>query len=209
MVEPGKHATVALLTVTVEEFDVVRRVFGLNVELVGTRYAVEDARATRVHPVVLCRAAGQTNVLSGELTSKVIEDFRPNYLLLIGTAGGHSGRDNLKLGDVVVADYIDYSGYWKLKDGRFLERRNACDHPSLNLRENFAEALRRNPQDWLSELHTVSPDGRLPAVLTGAVVAGDILLGDSENVEQRRIAGAIKGADYVVIWRKLEKVGRR
>jgi nucleoside phosphorylase len=183
----GQHANVALLTTTIEEFDVVRRVFSLNQELVGTPYAVETIKRNGDYPIVLRRAAGQTNVLSSELTSEVLEDFRPNYLLLIGTAGGHSGRDDLKLGDVVVADYIDYSGYWKLKDGQYFERKNACDHPSLHLREKFAEALRRSPQDWLSELKTVSPDGKVPAVLTGALVAGDMLLGDSDNAEQRRI----------------------
>jgi hypothetical protein len=88
---------------------------------------------------------------------------------------------------VVVADYIDYSGYWKLKDGVFYERRNACDHPSFHLRENFAEALRRSPTDWQNRLTSRNPDGTLPRVLSGAVVAGELLLGDSENAEQQRI----------------------
>lgn len=181
------HATVAILTITIEEFEGVRAVFDLNQELVGSAYAVRELNRSNYHPIVLRRAVGQTNVLSAQITARILEDFRPSYLLVIGTAGGHSGRDGLRLGDVVIADYIDYSSYWKLKDGSFYERRNACDHPSFHLRENFAEGLRRSPSDWHSKLTSPNPDGTLPNALTGAVVAGELLMGDAENAEQQRI----------------------
>lgn len=181
------HATVAILTITSEEFEGVRAVFGLSEELIGSPYAVRSLNRANDYSIVLRRAVGQTNVLSAQITARILEDFRPSYLLVIGTAGGHSGRDGLRLGDVIIADYIDYSGYWKLKNGVFYERRNACDHPSLHLRENFAEALRRSPGDWHGRLPSANPDGTFPKVLTGAVVAGELLLGDAENAEQQRI----------------------
>jgi nucleoside phosphorylase len=181
------HATVAILTITSQEFDGVRSVFDLRQELLASPYAVQELNSTNDYPIVLRRAAGQTNVVSAQIAAGILEDFRPSYLLVIGTAGGHSGRDGLRLGDVVIADYIDYSAYWKLKNGVFYERRNACDHPSFHLQENFAEALRRTPNDWQSRLSLSTPDGSIPKVLSGAVVAGEMLLGDSGNAEQRRI----------------------
>lgn len=190
----GKSA-VAILTITTEEFDGVRTVFGLTQELPASPYAVEHSDPKNNYSIVLRRAPGQTNVVSAHVTLKVLEDFRPDYLFLIGTAGGHSRREDINLGDVVVANYIDYSGYWKLKDGAFEERKNACDHPSSHLLENFAEGLRRSPTRWRSRLQTARPLGSPDAkALVGGVVAGELLLGDSENAEQQRILGQYKKA---------------
>ncbi len=186
------HATVALLTITTEESDGVRASFDLNDD-VGA-YAVHRSNKKNEYPAVMRRAPSQTNVIASLMVSKVIEDFRPNYLFLIGTAGGHSQRDDLKLGDVVVADYIDYSAYWKLKEGKFLERKQACDHPSLYLRENFAEVLRRHPERWVPKLRLKRPDNSSPVVLIGGIVAGEVLLGDSNNAEQKRILDAYEKA---------------
>jgi len=186
------HATVALLTITTEESDGVRVAFDLNDDVLA--YAVHKPNRRNDYAIVMRRAASQTNVIASLMVSQVIEDFRPSYLFLIGTAGGHSQRDELKLGDVVVADYIDYSAYWKLKDGKFLERKHACDHPSLYLRENFAEVLRRHPERWVQNLRLKRPDDSVPVVLMGGVVAGEVLLGDSNNAEQKRILDSYEKA---------------
>lgn len=185
------HASVALLTITTEECDGVRGVFDLNDEVAA--YAVHAANRKNEYPIVLRRALSQTNVIASLLVSAVIEDFRPSYIFLVGTAGGHSEREKLKLGDVVVANYIDYSAYWKLNNGKFLERKHACDHPSLYL-QNYAERLRRHPELWVGGLHLKRPDDSLPAVLMGEVVAGEMLLGDSNNAEQKRILDSYEKA---------------
>jgi nucleoside phosphorylase len=182
------NSRIAILTITTDEFDGVREVFKLNQEVMGSAYAVEAVSKKNEYRIVLRRAPAQTNVISAQLTRIVLEDFRPDYLFLIGTAGGHSEREKCGLGDVVVADYIDYSAYWKLNAGAYEERKHACDHPSLHLLENFAEGLRRNPGDWIPHLKTDRPEGsKSPKVLMGGIVAGELLLGDSDNAEQKRI----------------------
>ncbi|MCU1247036.1 MAG: hypothetical protein JWQ49_65 [Edaphobacter sp.] len=164
-------------------------------EIVGSPYAVGSANSSNDYPIILRRSIGQTNVVAAQLAASVLEDFRPSYLFVIGTAGGHSGREQINLGDVVVADYIDYSGYWKLKGSAYEERKSACDHPSLHLLENFVEGLRRNPNGWTSRLKNKRPAGSTdPKVLVGGVVAGELLLGDAENTEQKRILAQYKKA---------------
>lgn len=186
---------IAILTITTDEFEGVRAVFGLNAELTGSAYAASTISKKNDYLIVLRRAPAQTNVISAQLTRSVLEDFRPSYLFVIGTAGGHSQREKCGLGDVVIADYIDYSAYWKLNAGAYEERKHACDHPSLHLLENFAEGLRRNPSDWIPRLKTNRPQGsNKPKVLVGGVVAGELLLGDSENAEQNRILTQYKKA---------------
>ena len=135
-------ARVALLTVTQQEFDGVGPLFGLGHNLAGTPYFVAAPAEGRRHPLVLRRLAAQTNTVASEGAGAAIEDFRPEFLILVGTCGGHSGRDRLRLGDVVVAEYIDFSGYWKYKKRATLLRRTPHDHPSGYLLQNFVEPLR-------------------------------------------------------------------
>jgi len=181
------HATIALLTITTEEFDGVRAVFGLSNEHPDAPYAIGHSDDGRRYPIVLRRAPGQSNVMAAGLTSELLEDFRPSYILVIGTAGGHSEREELDLGDVVIADYLEYSSYWKLNKGKFQERKLPLDHPSLHLREHFAEVLRRSPKEWLEKITAERPVPGICKVLIGGVVAGEMLLGDAKNKEQRRI----------------------
>ena len=173
-----------MLTVTVQEFQALRNCLGTNTNLDGSEYYVRRIVANDEYDVVLRRTSGQTNVLSAEATGDLIEDFRPEFIFLVGTAGGHSGRDDVALGDVVVADFIDYSGYVKYKEGQILERKNPHDHPSLYLREKFAEPLRNDPAVWRNLINQPRPEHGDPKVVIGGIVAGDILMGDAANPEQ-------------------------
>jgi nucleoside phosphorylase len=188
---PGRIGStrVSLLTVTVEEFDGVSQIFGLRHNLPGTGYFVREAVANNTYDVVLRRLAGQTNTVAMEGAGAVIEDFRPEFLILIGTCGGHGERDGVALGDVIVADYIDYSGYWKYKGGkrgRILLRKTPHDHPSGYLLQNFVEPLRVS-EEWIPRVRGNRPQAGQPKLRVGGIVSGDILLGDPANKEQRRI----------------------
>lgn len=180
------RARIAILTITTEEFDVVSDVLGLKKNLPATPYFVADVKA-EIHPIVVRRSPAQTNLISAEAAGELIEDLRPDFILLIGTAGGYGGRDELALGDVVVADYVEYSGYWKYKEGQVLQRKFAHDHPSLFLLDRFVEALRIDTSLWRSRVSSNRPNDGEPKLLRGEIVAGDRLYGDPENPEQLRI----------------------
>lgn len=176
------------MTVTVEEAETVNRVFGLTDRIPGTGYSVSArTKADGPYLIVHRRAPHQTNVTSLQTAGDIIEDFRPEYLVLIGTAGGHSGRDKIGLGDVVVANYLDYSGYWKYSDGVALERKLPHDHPSGHLLENYVEALRMNPDPWIKRIDADRPEAGSPKLFVGGIVSGNTLLGDPGNEEQKRI----------------------
>ncbi len=179
-------ARVGLLVVTIEEFDVVSRLFGLNQNISGTPYFAERISGG-VWEVMLRRCPSQTNVISERTAGEFIEDFRPEFILLIGTAGGCQGRDHLQLGDIVVADFIDYSGYWKFDAGRVLARKNPHDHPSLFLHQSFVERLRVQSDEWQNLIDVVRPAAGTSVLHIGNLVSGDVLLGDASNPEQQRI----------------------
>jgi len=176
----------SLITITEQEFAVVRTTFDLQQNIVGTPYYVRDARPTH-HDVVLRRTSAQTNLISAEAAGDVVQDFRPSFLILLGTAGGYGGRDGLALGDVVVSDYVEFSGYWKYKADQIIRRKIAHDHPSLYLRDNFVEPLRVTPTDWRPHVTQQRPTDGQSTIFIGEVVSGDVLLGDPDNTEQKRI----------------------
>ncbi len=179
-------ARIALITVTVEEFDGIRTTFGLDLNLPGTPYFVRGVSPNGEYDIVLRRLSAQTNPPAMEGAGSAIEDFRPEFLVLIGTCGGHSERDNVTTGDVIVADYIDYSGYWKYKKGAVLHRKTPHDHPSGYLLQNFVEPIRVS-RSWIDRLRVRRPADGTPKLMIGSIVSGDILLGDPRNKEQKRI----------------------
>jgi nucleoside phosphorylase len=117
-----------------------------------------------------------------------MEDFRPPHILLVGIAGGVSGRDNTQLGDVVLPDFIEYYEMRKISDGRSKRRMEPYDHPSHRLRYQMAEPMLHG--DWLAR---ISPerrpvqDGNSPKVIVGNLIAGEKILGDNDDVYQRSI----------------------
>jgi nucleoside phosphorylase len=180
-------AQVGLMTVTIEEAKVVARTFALDTALPGTGYTTNKVDASSNFQIVHKRLPNQTNLMSVQTAGDLIEDFRPAFLILIGTAGGHSGRDGLNLGDIVVADYVDYSGYWKYKKGAVIERKMPHDHPSGHLIQNYAEPLRVSPKRWIDRIQIKRPGESIPKLFIGGLVSGNILLGDPKNKEQVRI----------------------
>lgn len=179
-------AKIAILTVTVEEFDIVRGVFELAQNIPATPYFVADEHAQK-HDVVIRRIPHQTNLISMESTSGFILDFRPEFIFLIGTAGGYYGRDSLRLGDVVVGNYVEFSGYWKYKEGQILRRKIPHDPPSLYLFENFLEPIRACPECWRPNVAIGRPEPGEPSLIPGEIISGDELLGDPNNAEQKRV----------------------
>lgn len=179
-------ARIAILTITIEEFETIGNALGLKKNIPDTPYFVTGLDA-EIHPVVVRRSSSQTNLISAEAVADLIEDFRPEFILLVGTAGGYAGRDGLQLGDVVVAEYVEHSGYWKYKEGQVLQRKFAHDHPSLFLLDRFVEALRADTSLWRGRVAVKRPQKGEPKLLRGEIVAGDRLYGDPENPEQCRI----------------------
>ena len=82
--------SIAILTITIEEFEIVQALFGLEQNIVHTPYFVKSARRSP-YDVVARRSTSQTNVISHRSAGEIIEDFFPEFLIIIGTAGGCHG----------------------------------------------------------------------------------------------------------------------
>jgi nucleoside phosphorylase len=185
---PGRigNVLVAIITIVQEEHDAVRE-RGDFKDLVGnTPYLRRKEICTGVYDVILAKSADRSNTPCSELVRNVAELFRPEFIILSGIAGGVSGRDGIGLGDVVVADHVDWYEMRKIAGGKDVIRKQAFDHPSMYLRETITQRVKIRGQ-WLARVGKDRPVEGQPKVLEGNLIAGDKILGDGENEYQRKI----------------------
>jgi nucleoside phosphorylase len=184
------RAVVGILTIIDEEFSAVRRLFNTVINIPGTQYFVTalliPADGTLpTYEVVVCQATGQSNLTASDTVRDFIEDFRPEYILLIGIAGGHSKRE-VNLGDVVVADFVEDSEFFKLSSGKSHQRKRPYDHPSYKLRKVYAKPLCWS-DDWPKHIDVKRPNKKKPRATIANLASGEKLLGDRRNAYQRML----------------------
>ena len=184
------HSIVGILTIIPEEFAAVSRLLGTHENIAGDQYFVAQVAAPGpnglpAYEVVVCQAPGQTNLTASDIVRDFVEDFRPEFFLLVGIAGGHGGRE-VRLGDVVIADFVEDSEYFKLVEGKSLHRKRAYDHPSYKLRQLYAEPLSKI-SEWHKHIDVKRPNKKLPRAVIANLASGEKLLGDRKNAYQKMI----------------------
>ena len=185
---------VGILTITDEEFDAARRIFNTQHNIHGSPYFVSSVLPTGLYDLVVRQASDRTNTPAFRATAALIEDLRPVYIFLVGTAGGvlkdiaaGKGRDDTRLGDVITGDFIDYTEFVKLHDRKSLDRKIPHDHPSLYLRENFAQPL-RSTSDWHAWIGVPRPTALdTPRVIVGNIAAGEKILSSPSSEYQKEL----------------------
>jgi nucleoside phosphorylase len=187
---------IGVITVVPEEFVQVLSQLHTTTNIAGSQYYVPALNLNSTYDLVVMRLADRGNIAALEGARDLIEDFRPSYIFLVGIGGGIAGRDGTGLGDVIVADFVDYYEFRKIVDGENQIRRNPYDHPSLRLRHSVAEQI---GEKWKARVTIERPKvGKLkpklgkpkaetPKVIFGNIISGEKVLGDPTNKEQRRI----------------------
>lgn len=195
----GTHgsAVVAIFTIIDEEFSAIQRMFGTSTNIVGSPYFVSaiDQPGAGLLPrydIVALQSPGQTNLTASDVVRDLIEDFRPEYILLVGIAGGHSRRE-VAVGDVVIADFVEDSEYFKLSQGQTSQRKRPYDHPSYRLREIYAQPLCKSAE-WHSHIDRKRPNKKPPRAVVANLASGEKLLGDPKNKYQKEIMKAFEKA---------------
>lgn len=194
---PGKfgNTKIAILTITDQEFTAAQRIFDTPEHIPASPYFVALNAKPRDYDIVIRQASERTNTPASRITSALIEDLRPSFIFLIGTAGGvlkdaanGTGRDGTRLGDVIAADFIDYTEFIKMRGRQNLERKIPHDHPSLYLRESFV-APYRTVTDWHAWIGEARPPGHAgtPNVTIGNIAAGEKILSSPTNTYQKFI----------------------
>jgi nucleoside phosphorylase len=211
-VEGGRlgRARVVVLTIIDEELDAVAHALAAEQELVGPGSSYLTPNAEAPHVAVI-QAPDRAGIPAEGVARDIIEDLRPELLVVTGIAGGIRAeqRDEVRHGDVVVADYLHYCEFVKLVEGepRALKRHFAYDQPSVSARAAFVNPARRRP-DWRKKISVETPPNEPeaalePKVIVGAVVAGDKIMGSPTHGWQRHVVETFNDAIAV----DMESVG--
>jgi nucleoside phosphorylase len=182
-------ARIGVLTILPEEFAAVQSVFGVLRNIPGTPYfvnAIADLQVMKFD-IVVCRATDRGNLPASQALGDLLEAFKPAFVFLVGIAGGFGGRDGLSVGDVVIADAVEYCEFKKLHKGKILRRLVPLSHPSAYLRSSFAEPLSLDAQKWLPHVRIERPVPGEAKAIIGNIVAGETLMADPGSTLQRNI----------------------
>jgi nucleoside phosphorylase len=192
---PSGHvgrARVALLTIIPEEFAAAQGVFDLYENIPGTGYFAAEAVGLQEWDVVLMQATDRSNVpVMGDVLA-LMEDLRPQIIVLLGIAGGlcddDRGREDIGPGDVLIADQVTYVEFLKLdpKLG-LLMRSYAIDHPSVPLRKSVATPIQKTYRISEHIGGVDLPENRDFKIHIGSIVSGEKVLGDVKSHVQKEL----------------------
>ncbi len=199
----GRYGTarVGILTIIDEEFAAVRAALGGAsevLEIEDTSYYSPNLRVGAEPDIVLTQSADRSNVPAAGAGRNLIEDFRPEVVVVCGIAGGIAGRDEIDLGHVVVADYIHYTDFRKLSEKVDSTRHYAYDQPTSDLISRHSRPQCRD-LDLDAETPCQAPEcseSKIwpPKVHHGPIIAAEKILGDPTHPEQRNAAARFDNA---------------
>ncbi|WP_416954977.1 hypothetical protein ACNKF0_00160 [Nocardioides sp. T5] len=189
-----------MLTVIPEEMDAVLDRLGATVEagLTGafTSPVALARRGLDALPFVVARCYERSNEPASRSATNLMEDWRPETIILTGIAGGirrvvgpideRRLDDGPDLGDVVVAEMIHFGDYGKDVPGGFLPRWLPLVHPPTTLVRRHTEALRISG-DWANGLASHRPDGGHPKLVTGELIAVEAVAGNPYADRQQHL----------------------
>lgn len=186
-------ARIGLVTIISEEFDAAQDVFKLTENVTGTAYFVANAAnaATADWDIALAQSSDRSNVPTTAIVRDMMEDLRPEIILLVGIAGGlcdqkGKGRDGIEVGDVVMADYVSYTEFLKLDAGNLKLRSYPIDHPSVPLRSRVSQPLSKDKTfDLRGALQSRFSQDAPCKIHIGQIVSAEKVLGDAKSALQQ------------------------
>lgn len=185
------HARVAVLTVIDEEMDAALEVLEAETEAgdtgVLTSRRAWEQRGPNALPFVVAKCLDRSNEPAGQSARDLMEDWRPETIILTGIAGGirrlqHDADgarldDGPELGDVVVANMIHFGDYGKDTPTGFLPRFMPLVHPSSGLIRTHTEFLRVS-RTWGDVVADRRPTAGSPRLRVGELVAVEAVAGN-------------------------------
>jgi nucleoside phosphorylase len=189
------HARAVVVTIVDDELTAVLNEFRANVEVEGSGCWASESREDATYPVLITQSVDRSNMPCAETVRDIIEDWQPEFVLLVGIAGGivrtnHSmdGLEGPFPGDVVCIEYVHYGEYTKRVNGQRLLRYYPIEHPASEILQRQVRPISRTP--WHEGLPLDRPalaPGSEPRLHFGEIVAVEFLAGDATVEQQREI----------------------
>jgi nucleoside phosphorylase len=138
--------------------------------------------------VLVVALGAMGNASSAQAVQKAIADWRPARLMIVGITGGARDADDVRLGDVLIADQIVGYEHAKLQP-KGSQPRYETYRAAHDLLE-IAKSVR--PEEWTPRIVVPRPDGDsgrvLPRAHIGPVFSGEKVIADSSTMRRLRTA---------------------
>jgi len=143
-----------------------------------TYYLGEIYYGSHSYGIALVKTVNMGNVQSALATNDLINTFNPNFIVMVGIAGGIP-RDGLDYGDVVFADQVIEYEYLKLIPGSFEPRTTShlIDHSFVDSAQNF---------NWEANIDVTCPSGetdKKSKLFVGPIASGNKVITDNKLIK--------------------------
>lgn len=199
------HARVVVMTITEEEREAVRNEFRASSVITASpsglaTWTPDDPKAGS-YGVVVSQAMGRSNIPAEQSVQRLIEDWRPEVLIVVGTAGGiarngaNGNLDGPTTGDVVCVEYVHYAEFAKYDSGQRKRRYFPVQHPDSQLLTAEVREVETS-SDWYEGLDA-PPNGAssIPRIRVGELVALEVIAGDAKAAGQQDL---LKDYDHAI-----------
>jgi nucleoside phosphorylase len=186
----------ALLTVVDEARDAAVEFLNVQrqnwIDRLGLKWATAYVPALDggKHVVVVGKSVDRSNGPAFEAADAMLRAWRPRHFVVADIGGGFVDRDDIQLGDVVVASDIKYFEVEKqVPHGPARPREYPIQQPSTGPRDSFGSLSSWKP-DWYRKAGLMRPKSaqrRTPKVLPGQIVCGEKLLTDPDSDLVKRL----------------------
>lgn len=164
---------VAIITALAEpELKEVKRISSnwekLNIPTDSTCYYATTLSKEDVKiKVVIAHAPQMGMCAASTLTMKIIENFRPQYLIMCGIAAGVKDGDNLKVGDILIADEVWDGASGKIKTTETDESLFLPDYRHKVLNEDMKDMLSniKLERRYLDDIYKSYPTSNKPKLI--------------------------------------------
>lgn len=178
----------AIITTLNEEFKAAENVFALSEH--GTCSFGWVSTPTGMRSIVLVQCNTYGSVSSAEATSRVLHEWAPKFVFLLGRCGGwrddeenlptaEKNKSTLQEGDVVVANRIftyEYQALKKNKQGELVIEYDTRTIPSSTNLKQHANKMIRNSWTYLGEVPDDLGLTRKPLAVCGDFACGNKLI---------------------------------
>lgn len=185
---PADACDIAIITILDEELAALQKIFqfGEPRERNGIVFRSKSFRENSKNYSIICvQQTDYSNIPAATLATRILSEWNPRFILLVGIAGGVSQRENLQLGDVVISNNVYYVEVEKIIDEQKLGRPYSKEPPAKEFKNSHQISREKN---WQGKITETRPGDGTPKVILGDIISGEKLEADHNNTSlQKRL----------------------
>lgn len=178
---PDDACDIAIITILKEELTALQKIFqfGEPAEKNGIVFRTKRFQEnSRNYSIICVQPHDYSNLPAAILATRILSEWNPRFIVLVGIAGGVSQREDLQLGDVVISNNVYYVEVEKITDKQKLGRPYSIEPPAKEFKNSHQISREKN---WQEKITETRPGDGTSKVILGDIISGEKLEADHSN----------------------------